>query len=84
MIVIGTAGERIGTVDRLEIDGRGRLKSVIMTCSDGLRNRKRIAVEQIRSLHGNVVRVALTARDVVLLDDVDDVIDIDERYGIHR
>lgn len=81
MNVIGSAGEHIGTVDRIEIDRRGRLKSVIMTCSSGLRNRKRIAVDQIRSLQGNVVRVALSARDVMSLDDV---IDVDEKRGAHR
>lgn len=84
MIVIGAAGERIGTVDRLEIDRRGRLNSVIMVCTNGLRKRKRIAAEQVRSLQGNVMRVALSSRDVLLLDDVVDVIDIDERYGAHR
>jgi uncharacterized protein YrrD len=72
VIVLGPTGEHIGTVDRIEIDQRGKLKSVILICSSGLRNRKRIAVDHIRSLHDNVIRVALSSRDVFSLEDVVD------------
>lgn len=69
VIVIGEAGEQLGIVAEFEIDRVGRLKSVILVCSSSLRERKRIAVDQIRSMQDNVLRVAFSSRDVARLED---------------
>jgi sporulation protein YlmC with PRC-barrel domain len=72
VIVVGLMGERIGTVERLEIDRTGRLKSLVIRVASSLETRKRITAEQIRSVQDGIVRIALSGREVRNLADIDD------------
>lgn len=74
MIVTGVTGERIGTVERLEIDRTGRLKSLIVRIATAIDSRKRIDATRVRKIEGTVVEVDLTPRDVPALADEHDVV----------
>ena len=69
VIVVGVTGERIGTVERLEIDKTGRLKALIVQIASAFGSRKRIQAESIRAINGGVVEVAMTPTDVSKLVD---------------
>lgn len=69
MIVVGLAGERIGTVERLEIDKTGRLKALIVQIASVIGSRKRINADQVLAINGSVVEVAMTPTDVAKLAD---------------
>jgi hypothetical protein len=70
VIVVGIAGEQIGTVERFEIDKSGRLKCLVVRIASSLGTRKRIASEHIRSIQNGTVSVAISATDVrSLVDD---------------
>jgi hypothetical protein len=72
MNVMGLAGERIGTVERFEIDRSGQLKALVVriaTSFGAIGARKRIAAHQIRGLHDNTIQVAVSAAEVGTLAD---------------
>jgi hypothetical protein len=69
VIVEGLTGERIGTVERLEIDKTGRLKGLIVQIASSIGARKRINADKIQAINGPVVEVALTSTDVAQLAD---------------
>lgn len=71
MNVVGVAGEAIGTVERFELDRRGQLSSLVIRIASSLGSRKRIAVEQIRSIRGSTVTVDVTAAQVTSLEDLE-------------
>jgi hypothetical protein len=76
VIVVGLAGEQIGTVERVEIDKSGRLKCLVVRLASSIGTRKRIASEHIRSIQNGTVSVAITATDVrALVDDRDPDLD---------
>jgi hypothetical protein len=70
MNVVGVAGEKIGTVERFELDRRGQLSSLVIRIASSIGTRKRIAVEQIRSIRGSTVTVDVTAAEVRTLADL--------------
>jgi hypothetical protein len=76
VIVVGIAGERIGTVERFEIDKSGRLKWLVVKIATTLDTRKRIAAEHIRSIQNGIVSVAISATEVrSLVDDTQPSLD---------
>ena len=72
MIVVGMMGERIGTVERFEIDRYGQLKSLVVRITASIGTRKRIAAAQIRAIRGGTVEVSVSAADIGLLEDLPD------------
>jgi hypothetical protein len=70
MNVVGVAGEKIGTVERFELDRRGQLSSLVIRIASSIGTRKRIAVDHIRSIRGGTVTVDVTAADLRHLADV--------------
>ncbi len=71
MNVVGVAGEAIGTVERFELDRRGQLSSLVIRIASSIGSRKRIAVEQIRSIRGSTVTVDVTVAQITSLEDLD-------------
>jgi hypothetical protein len=69
VIVTGLCGERIGEVERFEIDRTGRLKWLVVRLSESIGTRKRIAADHIRSIQEGFVSVAVTTTDVSALAD---------------
>jgi len=72
VIVIGVAGERIGTVERLEIDKTGRLKALVIQIASAIGPRKRIQADAVTAINGGVVEVAMTPTDISNLADAHD------------
>ena len=70
MNVLGVAGEKIGTVERFELDRRGQLSSLVVRIASSIGTRKRIAVDRIRSIRGSTVTVDVTAAEVQTLADL--------------
>jgi hypothetical protein len=73
--VTGLAGERIGTVERFEIDRSGQLKALVVRVASSLSAfgmRKRIAAHQIRGLRDGTIQVAVSAAEVGTLADATD------------
>jgi hypothetical protein len=73
--VTGLAGERIGTVERFEIDRSGQLKALVVRVASSLGAlgmRKRIAAHQIRGLRNGTIHVAVSAAEVGSLADAPD------------
>ena len=70
MNVVGLAGEKIGTVERFELDRRGQLSSLVIRIASSIGTRKRIAVDRIRSIRGSTVTVDVTADEVQSLADL--------------
>jgi sporulation protein YlmC with PRC-barrel domain len=70
MNVFGVAGEKIGTVERFELDRRGQLSSLVIRIASSIGTRKRIAVDRIRSIRGSTVTVDVTAAEVQTLADL--------------
>ena len=70
MNVLGIAGEKIGTVERFELDRRGQLNSLVVRIASSIGTRKRIAVDRIRSIRGSTVTVDVTAAEVETLADL--------------
>jgi hypothetical protein len=69
VIVVALTGERIGTVERLEIDKTGRLKALIVQIASAIGSRKRIHAAQIRTINGSIVEIDMTPTDVSRLAD---------------
>jgi hypothetical protein len=69
MMVVGVSGERIGTVERVEIDRSGQLKSLVVRIASAVGVRKRVPTEQIRSMHGDVVELSVSKDDIATLTD---------------
>lgn len=69
MLVTGISGERIGTVERFEIDRTGQLNSVVVTLASRGGTRKRIAADKIRSIRDGAVQVAVTPAEISTLAD---------------
>jgi sporulation protein YlmC with PRC-barrel domain len=69
VIVVGVTGERIGTVERLEIDKTGRLKALVVQIASAFGSRKRIHAESIRAINDGVVEVEIAPSDVSSLVD---------------
>lgn len=70
MNVVGATGEKIGTVERFELDRRGQLNSLVIRIASSIGTRKRIAAQQIRSIRGSTVTVDVTAAQVRTLEDL--------------
>lgn len=69
MIVTGVGGERIGEVERFEIDRTGSLKGLVVRIRESLGTwrQKRIAAEHIDAIEDGAVRVDVSATEVLIL-----------------
>jgi hypothetical protein len=70
MVVEGLDGQRLGTVERFEIDEAGRLTNVVVRLGARRGACKRIAAQHIKSVGAGMLTLALSAAEVMRQTDV--------------
>lgn len=75
VIVTGVGGERIGEVERFEIDRTGSLKGLVVRMRESLGTwkKKRITAEHIDAIEDGTVRVDVSATEVLILAEDADI-----------
>jgi hypothetical protein len=75
VIVTGVGGERIGEVERFEIDRTGSLKGLVVRMRESLGTwkKKRIAAEHIDAIEAGAVRIDVSATEVLILAEDADI-----------